>query len=603
MWPGHVPLAEHVGSLFFFGAGADAFLFVLKANECRSLPFIAATAHERGDMYPRNALEDGRVAVYRDTRHSSSVPFIPPQLAPFFSHKLLGESAMCLIGLDIGTTGVKALAFAENGECLSSAYHEYPLSHPEPSWSEIRDVDMRRGIDEVLGGLDPAVKKTAAALAVSSQAQAVVPLDRDGKALADIIVTFDGRTVPQYQWWREHYEPAELFRRTGVPLSSIYTLNKIMWYRDNRPDIYRRAWKFCCVQDYAHFLLGGETRIDHSLAGRTMMSDPAALAWNREMLRRADIDEDKLSIPVESAAVVGCLRRDAAARLGLPRDLVLVAGGHDQCCGAFGAGVDRPGRALNATGTIDALVAVIPELRLDDAMFAMNMCCYPYVNPGSYAVMAINPNGGLLFKWYKDTFAGEEAKQARAAGRDVYTDLIMDAAEKPSDIFVLPHLEGAGTPILDPESLGAIVGLRVSHRKSDICRGVLDSIAYDMRQNLDAMRESGVAIEQIHAIGGGAKTPRWLQIKADIFGLPIVTLRVNESAALGAAMLAGVGTGVFSSAAEASAAMVAIQDEFRPNPAMRGEYEERYQTYRSLYPTLKGFNHRLSQRLRARKDV
>lgn len=507
---------------------------------------------------------------------------------------------MCLIGLDVGTTGVKALAFDEEGRRLSSAYREYELAHPQPGWSEIRDRDLRDGIRHVLSSLAPEAKKEARALAVSSQAQAVVPVDRNGNALADIIVTFDGRTVPQYEWWRDNFAPLELFQKTGVPLSSIYTVNKIMWYRDNLPDVFERAWKFLCVQDYAQFLLSSETKIDFSLAGRTMMFDPAAMTWNREILGLAGIPEEKLSTPVPSTAVIGSIKRDTAEELGLPSNLRLVAGGHDQCCGALGSGVDRPGMAMNATGTIDALLAVLPEPRVTEALFRMNMCCYPYVEEGSYAVMAINPNGGLLFKWYKDAFCGEEAALAKARGSDVYTDLITTAAPAPADVYVLPHLEGAGTPILDPESLGAFVGLRVSHRKPDICRGVLDSIAYDMRQNIEAMEEAGIPIAEIRAIGGGAKTARWLQIKADVFNRPIATLNAGESAALGAAMLAGTGTGVFKSLREAADAMVTVRDTFHPNPAMREEYDDRYRIYLSLYPSLKQFNRRISRRSRMR---
>jgi xylulokinase len=505
---------------------------------------------------------------------------------------------VCFIGLDLGTTGVKAIAFDTNGKPLSSSYREYPLIHPQPGWSELDPVNLFNNVKTVLAEVSSELHTPLQAIGISSQGQAVVPIDRDGRTLYNIIVTFDGRTIPQYNWWLDNTIQKEIFLLTGLPLSSIYTVNKIMWHKKNNPDIYEKSWKFCCVQDYIIYLLSGETAIDHSLAGRTMMLNPQKKEWDEKILKLAGIANEKLSTPVSSTTVVGKIRGVIADELGLPQDVSLVVGGHDQTCGALGAGVIHPGMAMNATGTVDALLVVLPKFTTDNVLLNNNYCCYPHSCSEKYVSLALNPNGGLLLKWYKDTFCKEESLLAQEKGRDVYTDIINNSSDKISDIYILPHLEGAGTPILDPESLGAIVGLRVSHTKQDICRAVLESIAYDMRQNIHAMESTGNVISEIRAIGGGAKTPKWLQIKADIFGKKIVTLRIGESAAMGAAILAGVGMGEFSSYSEAIDQMIKIDREYLPNDRLQTEYGERFDEYTLIYPALQKLNQRISRRSR-----
>lgn len=504
---------------------------------------------------------------------------------------------MCLIGLDLGTTGVKAIAFDINGKLLASSYRDYPLIHPKSGWSELDPVNLYNNVEAVLAEVAGKLERPVKAIGISSQGQAVVPIDKDGKALYNIIVTFDGRTIPQYNWWRNNTKSNEIFAHTGLPLSSIYTVNKIMWHRQNNPDIYEKAWKFCCIQDYIVYLLSGVAAIDYSLAGRTMMLNPQKKDWDEKVLELANIDRNKLSTLVPSITVVGNVKNTIARRLGLPDNTPIIVGGHDQTCGALGAGVIHPGMAMNATGTVDALLVVLPKFTTNDVLLNNNYCCYPHSCNENYVSLAINPNGGLLLKWYKNTFCREEILSAQENGSDVYTDIINNSSDKISDIYVLPHFEGAGTPILDPESLGAIIGLRVSHTKREISRAVLDSIAYDMRQNIDAMEKStGNIISEIRAIGGGAKTPKWLQIKADIFGKKIITLKVSESAAMGAAILAGIGIGEFSSFQEATDQMVKIDRVYIPNNEVKAEYNERFKEYTSIYPALKELNHRINRR-------
>lgn len=507
---------------------------------------------------------------------------------------------MCFVGLDMGTSGIKALAFDEKGMQLGAAYREVTLLKPQPGWCEHDPREVLAKTKSVLAELSARLPAKMDVIAISSHGQAVLPVDEDGEPLYNIIVTMDGRTIPQYEWWKRNADPKELYRLTGLPLASIYTVNKIMWHLSGKDIAPEKIRKFLCVQDYVVNVLTGNAYIDYSLAGRTMMLSPQRKVWDETILGMAGIEEDKLARLVPSTTIAGMIRTSLAKELGIPEGVRIVVGGHDQACGALGSGVVRPGMAMNAIGTVDALVSVLPRFTLDEVFLKNNYPCYPHVLPDRYLTMAINTNGGLSLKWYRDAFCKEEKERCAAAGEDVYTHIIEECPDRPSEIYFLPHLAGAGTPVSDPLSAGAFVGLRLSHEKGDLTRAVLDSLAYEMRQNIEAIESTGTSIEEIRAIGGGAKTGKWLQIKADIFQKRIVTMRASESAALGAAILGAVGIGAFSSCEEAVETMVATGEAYEPDPAMRPEYDERYAEYLSVYPALKEVNHALSGRMSRR---
>jgi xylulokinase len=508
------------------------------------------------------------------------------------------------IGLDLGTTGVKALLLPADGGVPSLAYREYPLLHPRIGWAELRPLDVLTAVREVLTETAPRLTRSApSVIAISSQAQAVVPVAKDFTPLDNIIVTMDGRTIPQYEWWRDSVDAWAVYQKTGTPFSSISTVNKIMWHKANNPGLYERAWKFCCVQDFVLGVLCGEALIDYSLAGRTMMFNPRLGRWDEDVLALAGLKVEKLSRPVPSTTVAGTLRPGLAGEIGIPAATRIVVGGHDQCCGALGAGVNRPGLAMNALGTVDALVVVGHEFTASTDL--MNRClpCYPYVIPNAYVSMAINTSNGIMLQWFRDTLCGEECSEAVRRRLDPYAHIIDSAADTPADLFVLPHLQGADIPAPDPYSAAAFIGLRATTDKSQMIRAVLDSLSYEMKQNIVAFEENGHSIREIRAIGGGAKSAKWLQIKADIYQKPVVSMQVGEAAALGAAILGGIGAGFYRSADDAVEDLVRPGVRYEPDARHSGVLETRFAEYRRLYPALRDVNHLLSERIRRQQDV
>lgn len=503
---------------------------------------------------------------------------------------------MYAIGLDLGTTGVKALTVDETGQPAGMAYREVTLVRPKAGWCEHDPAEVLRLVEEVLAQAAVAVEGQVEAIALSSHAQAVLPIDRASNPLYNIIVTMDDRTVPQFHWWQQNADEEEIFLRTGVPFGSIYTVNKLMWHRQNNPQIFEKAWKFCCVQDYvSHWLTGEGPFIDYSLAGRTMMFDPRAKDWESRVLELSGIPKEKLSKPMPSSTVVGTLRDSLASRLGLKKGIPVVLGAHDQVCGMLGAGVTRPGMAMDSCGTVEAMLVALPQLAMTPELLRCKYPCYPHAVPGQYVSMALNLNSGLLLKWFKDTFCQQETAFCAERGLDVYTYLIEHSAPDPSNILILPHLQGAGTPLMDPESQAAIVGLRAGHTKQDVCRAILDSLAYDMKQNIEAVEQAVGPIREIRMVGGGARTPRWLQIKANVFQKKLVTMKVREGAAMGAAILAMVQAGAYEDCCQAADHMVQVQQEFLPEPDQWERYRLRYEQYGQLYHSLRQVNHSLSQ--------
>lgn len=502
---------------------------------------------------------------------------------------------MSLLGVDIGTTGAKAVVFDLAGNALATAYREYPLIHPNPGWIELDSETVwclaKEAICEAVaeaGDSDPIT-----AISFSVQGEAVTPLDKDGKALANAIVTFDNRTLPQSDWWAGTLGKERLFALTGQPLHPMYTINKIMWWRDNAPEVFAAAKHFLCFGDLALYRLGVEPLIDFSMASRTMAFDLKRKQWSAEILGMAQVSPDRLATPVPAGTVAGTISAEAAKELGLPANVKLVVGGHDQPCGALGSGILTGGEAVDATGTVECIAAAADEPVLTPAMLAGNHPCYHHVVADKYISLAFNFTGGSLLRWYRDVLGSQEMEEADTSGLDFYEILIGKAAGSPSPLLLLPHFTVTGTPWFDSHSKGALVGLSLATSKADIIKAMLEGITYEMRLNLDSLGQAGLPVSSIRAIGGGAKSSTWMQLKANIFNRPVSSLSVSEAACLGAALLAGSGTGQYASLAEAVAQTIKVTETVEPEPAEAAQYEERYQLYRDLYPTLKDYLHRL----------
>ncbi len=491
-------------------------------------------------------------------------------------------------GLDIGTTVVKGIIFDQNGREMEQAHREYDLHYPKPGWRELDSDSVWSKTREVLKELGKWEEADSIqALSVSVQGEAVTPISADGQALYNSVVTFDNRTIPQAEWWESELGREKIFSITGQPLHPMTTLNKIMWFRDNMHRVYQDAWKFLCYEDLFFFRLGLDPVIDHSLASRTMAFDIIEKEWSDLMTETAGIDQDLLADPRPSGEVVGELSSEKAKELGLPAGLAVVTGGHDQPCSALGGGAIANGTAVDSTGTVECVTPAMDEPILNQDMLDSNFPCYCHVKKGMFVTLAFHFGAGSVLKWYRDNYARTEVERSREKKTSPYELLDRNASEGPVDVYVLPHFVGTGTPYLDPKSKGAILGLTTSTTRNQIYKAILDGITYETRINLERLEGCGVKIKELRAIGGGANSPIWLDIKANILNRKIVKMTTSEAGCLGAAMLAATATGYYPSLEKAVKSNVRSTRRIDPDPVKVKDYQEKFAVYRDIYDTIK----------------
>ncbi len=503
---------------------------------------------------------------------------------------------MSLLGVDIGHSGCKVIIFNNSGNILSHEYLEHSLIFPREGWVELDSDLIFNNIKVLIKKASQKIKKDRIkALSISCQGETFTPVDKTKSNLSNSIVSLDNRAKNYYAFWDNTLGKKKIYEITGMPLHQMYTINKIMWIKDNRKDIHKKVYKFLCLEDYIFMKLGFGPTIDYSLAARTMAFDINNNNWSKTILGYAGIDIDLLPEVKPSGSVIGELSTKVKNELELEGSVFAVTGGHDQACGAFGSGIIGEGTAMNATGTSDVLMTIFKKPYLKEIMFRNNCPCAPYVLSGKYTVHTFNFTGGLLLKWYRDNFFSEPNKILKNKDTDVYKMIDKSIYSKPVNVFILPHLAGSGTPALDPNSKGIIMGIDLETDKSKLSRAILESSAYDLKLNLEILESTGTKISNIIAIGGGAKSPVWLQIKANILGKKIMTLKNTEAASFGAALLAGIAIGEFKSYKHAIENTIYCNQIFEPDGIDYAEYNKRYEIYKDIYSNNVDLLHRISK--------
>jgi len=499
-----------------------------------------------------------------------------------------------IIGIDVGTTGCKAVLFADDGALLASAAREYPVDLPRPSWAE-QDIEAVWALAlEAMGkAIATAGVREVAAIGLSVHGEAVTPVDAGLRPLRPTMLGMDTRTNAQNAWLRERFGAQALFERTGMPIHTINTLPKLLWIREHEPDVWAAADRFLLVEDFLIARMTGEARISSCLASRTQLYDLQGGRWSEEILEAVGLAPERLAVVAPSGTVAGPLSSGLTERLGLRTAPMVVTGGHDQACGALGVGLTRPGLAMVSTGTAEVVEVALGTAVVSEPLYEGNVSVYRATVPGLFLAMTLNHSGGLALRWFRDGFCEPQLAQARADGSDAYDLMLADAAAGPTGLLVLPHFAGAGTPSFDTASRGAVLGLTFATTRTDLAVAILEGLTYELRLNLDLLQAGGVSIDVLRAIGGGARSRLWLQMKADITGLPVITPRVTEAAAFGAALLAGAGVGLWPSASAGAERFLELTETYEPDPARHAAYTRSYELYREVYPAVAPISHRL----------
>ncbi len=500
---------------------------------------------------------------------------------------------MLLLGLDVGTTGAKAAVFDENGEMVGYGFEEYGVICDESGLAEQNGEQVWESVKRVILSASAGNGEKIAALSLSVQGDAVLPIDRDFNPLMNVQLGMDYRGGAQVKQAEKRMGGRRLFVMTGMRPHPMNSLIKILWIKDRRPEIFEKTWKFVTYSEFILGKLGAETpMIDLTMATRTMAMDLVKLEWSETICSELGVKKELLSIPVASGTVVGKIRRQLAEELGLNHHMLLVAGAHDQVCAAVGAGVVLPGKALDSHGTAEVISTVLENSRTDDKMYSSYFPCYAFADKSKYFTFSLNHTAGILYQWFIEGFCGSDRTAAEESGERLYEYVLKKTKDAPSSMIVLPYFNGSGTPECDLDAKGMIAGLTLTANRYDIARAIMESLAYSMRENIERMREIGIPIEKLHCVGGGARSPIGLQMKADILGLPVQTLKIREAACLGAAVLAGIGTGKYSGVEDAQG-LVRMGTAYYPRKEMLALYDEKYRQYQELYQINRDLLHRI----------
>ena len=495
-----------------------------------------------------------------------------------------------IIGIDIGTTGAKAIVFDFQGNAAASGYFEYTCSYPKPTWIE-QDVDLIVG--KSMDAAAVAVKaggikaEDVAAISFSAQRCCTIFVDRQGKLVRPMISWQDNRAVEEFESIKEKISPEEYYDITSMPLNTTWMISKILWLRKNEPRNWEKTDRIVQLQDYALKAYGSENFVeDMSDTGFSGFWDPFAMAWSDRLLDMFSISKNMFPEIVASGTSAGVLSKEAAERTGLAPGIPLVVGAGDQNSAAVGAGIVQPGFLSVSLGTGGLAAAYLDKEFRDPTKMGM---VTNHAIAGKWQLEGLQAGAASVYRWFRDELASPEREAAEKNGKDVYevlNDLVAQVPPGARGLSMLPYFASATTPRWNPYARGVIAGLSFSHDRSCLARAFMEGITMEVKDMLHSMLASGIQIDSVHILGGPTKSPLWNQMQADMYGRPVQTLKTTDAAPLGAAVCGGVGIGEFSTIRDGASRMVRIDKTYEPKMETAELYNDLYSIYCSMYEGL-----------------
>ncbi len=502
-----------------------------------------------------------------------------------------------LMGVDVGTTGTRAVIVRPDGHVVGAATGDHaPMRMPKPGWAE---QDPENWWEATVHAVRAAIEAAGVrgsdigAVGLSGQMHGVVLLDKTHAVLRPSLIWCDQRSQAQCDWITNKVGAERLIQLVSNPALTGFSAPKLLWVRDNEPQIYERAAHFLLPKDFVRYRLTGEFATEVSDASGTLLFDVTNRRWSKEMLSELGVDSKLLPRAYESPEITGKITVETALVTGLKAGTPVVGGGGDQAASAIGNGIVLPGLTSATLGTSGVIFGYTDAPKLDPRGRIHTFC---HAVPGKWHVMGVTQGAGLSLRWFRDNFGAAEVLTADRMGVDVYDLLAREAERIPAGsdgLLFLPYLMGERTPVLDARARGLWLGLTAAHTRGHMIRAIMEGVAFSLRDSLEIFKELEIPVTEIRASGGGSRGFLWRKIQADIYDKELVTLRTSEGSAFGAALLAGVGAKVYDSVEETARQAIQVKERLSPRPEDVQIYEQFYQVYRNLYDAVKPLVHRL----------
>lgn len=504
-----------------------------------------------------------------------------------------------LMGIDLGSTSLKAVIYNTHGEKVAGGSRPTQRFHPDPQhpdWTVWQP-------EQIWGGTADAIRDAVAQLDDPSQIRAVavtgmgmdgVPVDDQGNWLYPFISWHDPRTGPQLQWWQEHIGAQRQFAIGGNPLWAINSALRMLWVAEHEPEVYRRCHKWLLIEDFLNYQLCGRHVTDYSMASCTLLFDQRTRQWSDELISASGIRRELLCEALPSGTPIGEVHAAAAQRTGIPVGTPVILGGHDHLCGVLPVGAFQPGVALNVTGTWETVMTSTSEPVLHDALRVAGITVQAHVVRNMHAIWGGNVAGEMV-EWYRRFLAGSESNVSDPSW--CWETLMAEAAASPpgaGGVLFLPHLSGAACPVVDGQSLGVFTGLNPRTSRGDMLRAVIEGLDYQFVDIVLEMEQAlGSRLERFVVVGGATRNDFWMQNKADVAGRPLEIAQVEEASPLGAAILAGIGMGIYQNELDAYDRVHHTGKTFHPDPQNARRYAQWLPIYKQLYPATRDISHQL----------
>ena len=500
---------------------------------------------------------------------------------------------MSLLAIDMGSSQCKALVFTEAGEVVARSVCPYSPVFPRPGFAEMDPEKLWEAVSktsrEVTRDLG---HNPVQAVCLSSHGETFIPVNARGAAVGPAILNIDNRATREANWFEQASGSRHIFEKTGLVAHPMYPIPKILWLSEHQPEIYSNAARFLSVTDFIHVKMGLPPYVGYSLASRFLAFDVIGDCWSQEILDTVGLTANQLPFPVPAGTIAGKLNVEAATALGVKHGTPVVVGGHDQACGALGAGVIKSGRVSDSMGTYECLVVASDEPSLGEAAYSARLNSYSHVVPGKFLTLAYFPSG-IMVQWFHDLIYGHAARSKEsnsgADEPDQYSQLETQSTGAPTGLCINPHLIGTCHPDFDPRARATIFGLSSESSRSQIYQGILEGIACELAQVTEMLKSATGEFKDLYATGGGTRSPLGIKLRAAMTGCRVHVMQCDDAVCLGAAILAGVAVGTYTRIADAVDRVVREREVVEPDLGLANLYASQFRQYRILGAALKTF--------------